>query len=144
MVFFVALNCMLRKRVRYFVYDLRHAVRNCIWLALILIFWRFVLVDHGKALSYVTKAWVCFMVETLIWFVKTLFVKVLDSSFHVSSFLDRIQDALFDDQYVIESLSGSPLVEHHLPKASRRGSDHGGGSSLAECWRYCTSGVLVF
>ncbi|WOH07952.1 hypothetical protein DCAR_0727387 [Daucus carota subsp. sativus] len=134
---------MLWKRVRYFVYDLRHAVRNCIWLALILIFWRFVLVDHGKALSYVTKAWVCFMVGTLIWFVKTLFVKVLASSFHVSSFLDRIQDALFD-QYVIESLSGSPLVEHHLPKASRRGSDHGGGSSLAECWRYCTSGVLVF
>ena len=97
---------------------------------------------HGKALSYVTKAWVCFMVGTLIWFVKTLFVKVLASSFHVSSFLDRIQDALFD-QYVIESLSGSPLVEHHLPQPSRRGSDHGCGSSLAECWRYCTSGVLA-
>ena len=46
-------------------------------------------------------------------FVKTLFVKVLASSFHVSSFLDRIQDALFD-QYVIETLSASPLVEHHL------------------------------
>ena len=68
---------------------------------------------HGKALSYVTKAWVCLLVGTLIWFVKTLFVKVLASSFHVSTFLDRIQDALFD-QYVIETLSGSPLVEHHL------------------------------
>ncbi|XP_017241265.1 mechanosensitive ion channel protein 6 [Daucus carota subsp. sativus] len=118
-VFFVELNYMLRKRVLYFVYGLRHAVRNCIWLALILISWRFVLVDrvenlvHGKALNYVTKAWVCLLVGTLIWFVKTLFVKVLASSFHVSTFLDRIQDALFD-QYVIETLSGSPLVEHHL------------------------------
>ncbi|KAL1822912.1 hypothetical protein ACET3Z_009690 [Daucus carota] len=118
-VFLVELNCMLRKRVLYFVYGLRRAVNNCLWLALILIAWRIVLFDrvehlaHGKVLSYVTKAWVCLLVGTLIWFVKTLLVKVLASSFHVSTFFDRIQCALFD-QYVIETLSGPPLIGIHL------------------------------
>ncbi|KAK1392954.1 Mechanosensitive ion channel protein [Heracleum sosnowskyi] len=118
-VFFIELNCMLRKRVLYFVYGLRSAVKNCLWLSLILIAWRFSLVEkvehlvHGKVLSYVTKSWVCLLVGTLIWFVKTLLVKVLASSFHVSTFFDRIQDALFD-QYVIETLSGPPLLDVHL------------------------------
>ncbi|KAK1392953.1 Mechanosensitive ion channel protein [Heracleum sosnowskyi] len=118
-VFFVELNCMLRKRVLYFVYGLRRAVKNCLWLALILIASRLVLVDrvenlaHGKVLSYVIKVWVCLLVGTLIWFVKTLLVKVLASSFHVSTFFDRIQYALFD-QYVIETLSGPPLDGIHL------------------------------
>ncbi|KAL8126386.1 mechanosensitive ion channel protein 6-like [Apium graveolens] len=118
-VFFIELNCMLRKRVLYFVYGLRSAVKNCLWLALILIAWRFSLVEkvehlvHGKVLSYVTKTWVCLLVGTLIWFVKTLLVKVLASSFHVSTFFDRIQDALFD-QYVIETLSGPPLIDIQL------------------------------
>ena len=51
---------------------------------------------HGKALSYVIKAWVCLLAGTLIWFVKTLLVKVLVLFFHVRTFLDQIQDALFD------------------------------------------------
>jgi hypothetical protein len=42
--------------------------------------------------------------------VKTLVVKVLASSFHVSTYFDRIQESLFN-QYVIETLSGPPLVE---------------------------------
>ncbi|PPS05392.1 hypothetical protein GOBAR_AA15272 [Gossypium barbadense] len=46
----------------------------------------------------------------LIIAVKTLLVKVLASSFHVSTFFDRIQDSLFN-QYVIETLSGPPLIE---------------------------------
>ncbi|KAJ8538231.1 hypothetical protein K7X08_014771 [Anisodus acutangulus] len=40
----------------------------------------------------------------------TLLVKVLAMSFHVTAFFDRIQEALFT-QYVIETLSGPPLVE---------------------------------
>ncbi|KAK6115125.1 hypothetical protein DH2020_007394 [Rehmannia glutinosa] len=115
-VFSIERNCLLRKRVLYFVYGLRNAVQNCIWLALVLIAWHFIFdkkvetVTDGKILPYVTKIWVCLLVGTLIWLLKTLLVKVLASSFHVSTFFDRIQESLFN-QYVIETLSGPPLVE---------------------------------
>ncbi|KAK6115183.1 hypothetical protein DH2020_007452 [Rehmannia glutinosa] len=109
-------NFLLRKRVLYFVYGLRNAVQNCVWLALVLIAWQCIFdkkverVTDGKILPYVTKVWVCLLVGTLIWLLKTLLVKVLASSFHVSTFFDRIQECLFN-QYVIETLSGPPLIE---------------------------------
>ncbi|KAK6115127.1 hypothetical protein DH2020_007396 [Rehmannia glutinosa] len=109
-------NFLLRKRVLYFVYGLRNAVQNCVWLALVLIAWQCIFdkkverVTDGKILPYVTKIWVCLLVGTLIWLLKTLLVKVLASSFHVSTFFDRIQECLFN-QYVIETLSGPPLIE---------------------------------
>ncbi|KAJ4963128.1 hypothetical protein NE237_023067 [Protea cynaroides] len=115
-VFFIERNFILRKRVLYFVYGVKKAVQNCIWLALVLIVWYAMLdkkVRHDKqanVLSYVTKILVCLLVGTMIWLVKTLLVKVLASSFHVSTYFDRIQDSLFN-QYVIETLSGAPLVE---------------------------------
>ncbi|KAL0325942.1 UNVERIFIED_CONTAM: Mechanosensitive ion channel protein 8 [Sesamum radiatum] len=115
-VFFIERNFLLRKRVLYFVYGLRNAVQNCVWLALVLIAWQCIFdkkverVTKGKILPYVTKIWVCLLVGTLIWLLKTLLVKVLASSFHVSTFFDRIQESLFN-QYVIETLSGPPLVE---------------------------------
>ncbi|KAG8378009.1 hypothetical protein BUALT_Bualt08G0093500 [Buddleja alternifolia] len=115
-VFFIERNFLLRKRVLYFVYGLRNAVQNCVWLALVLIAWQFIFdkkverVTDGKILPYVTKIWVCLLVGTLIWLLKTLLVKVLASSFHVSTFFDRIQESLFN-QYVIETLAGPPLVE---------------------------------
>ncbi|KAL8135724.1 hypothetical protein AgCh_010380 [Apium graveolens] len=115
-VFFVERNFMLRKRVLYFVYGLRNAVQNCIWLAMVLIAWQLIFdkrvekATDRKILPYVTRVWVCLLVGTLIWLVKTLLVKVLASSFHVSTFFDRIQESLFN-QYVIQTLSGQPLVE---------------------------------
>ncbi|KAL1820739.1 hypothetical protein ACET3Z_015608 [Daucus carota] len=115
-VFFVERNFMLRKRVLYFVYGLRSAVQNCIWLALVLIAWQLIFdkrvekATDRKVLPYVTRIWVCLLVGTLVWLVKTLLVKVLASSFHVSTFFDRIQESLFN-QYVIQTLSGQPLVE---------------------------------
>ncbi|KAA8537461.1 hypothetical protein F0562_026852 [Nyssa sinensis] len=115
-VFFIQRNFLLRKRVLYFVYGLRNAVQNCIWLGLVLIAWDFIFhkkvetMTDGKVLPYVTKIWVCLLVGTLIWLVKTLLVKVLASSFHVSTFFDRIQESLFD-QYIIETLSGLPLIQ---------------------------------
>ncbi|KAK6118842.1 hypothetical protein DH2020_047409 [Rehmannia glutinosa] len=115
-VFSIEKNFLLRKRVLYFVYGLKNAVQNCVWLALVLIAWHFIFdkkverVTNGKILPYVTKIWVCLLVGTLIWLLKTLIVKVLASSFHVSTFFDRIQESLFN-QYVIETLSGPPLVE---------------------------------
>lgn len=115
-VFFIERNFLLRKRVLYFVYGVRKAVQNCLWLGLVLIAWH-CLFDkkveretRSDKLRYVTKVLVCLVVGTLLWLVKTLVVKVLASSFHVSTYFDRIQESLFN-QYVIETLSGPPLVE---------------------------------
>ncbi|KAM5562631.1 mechanosensitive ion channel protein 6-like [Rosa sericea] len=116
MVFFVERNFILRKRVLYFVYGIRKPVQNCIWLGLVLLGWHFLLIrkvekeTNGRILEYVTKVLLCLLIGGLIWLVKTLIVKVLASSFHVRSYFDRIQDALFN-QYVIQTLSGRPWIE---------------------------------
>ncbi|XP_062086890.1 mechanosensitive ion channel protein 6-like [Humulus lupulus] len=118
LVFFIERNFVLRKRVLYFVYGIRKAVQNCLWLGLVLIAWHFLFdkkverETRSEGLKYVTKVLVCFLVGTLLWLVKTLIVKVLASSFHVSTYFDRIQDSLFN-QFVIETLSGPPLIEIH-------------------------------
>ncbi|KAK4351793.1 hypothetical protein RND71_027311 [Anisodus tanguticus] len=115
-VFFIERNFVLRKRVLYFVYGLRNSVQNCIWLSLVLIAWQCIFdkkvesITNTKVLRYVSRIWVCLLVGTFIWLLKTLLVKVLAMSFHVTAFFDRIQEALFT-QYVIETLSGPPLVE---------------------------------
>ncbi|KAF8103504.1 hypothetical protein N665_0188s0437 [Sinapis alba] len=115
-VFFVERNFLLRKRVLYFVYGVRKAVQNCLWLGLVLLAWHFLFDEkvaeaaNTKALRVVTKIIVCLLVGFLLWLVKTLLVKVLASSFHMSTYFDRIQESLFT-QYVIETLSGPPLIE---------------------------------
>lgn len=115
-VFFIERNFLLRKRVLYFVYGIRKAVQNCLWLGLVLIAWH-ALFDkkveretNSDWLRYVTKVLVCFLVGTLLWLVKTLIIKVLASSFHVSTYFDRIQESLFN-QYVIQTLLGPPVIE---------------------------------
>ncbi|XP_066327504.1 mechanosensitive ion channel protein 6-like [Miscanthus floridulus] len=119
-VFGVERNFLLRKRVLYFVYGVRSAVQNALWLGLVLASWHFLFdknvqqETNSPVLPYVTKILFCFLVATLIRLVKTLLLKVLASSFHVSTYFDRIQEALFS-QYVIETLSGPPLVdENHV------------------------------
>ncbi|XP_060173518.1 mechanosensitive ion channel protein 6-like [Lycium barbarum] len=120
-VFLVELNFLLRKRVLYFVYGLRTSVQNCIWLSLVLIAWQCIFnnkVDKmtgGKVLPYVSSIWICLLVGTYIWLLKTILVKVLAMSFHVSAFFDRIRESLFN-QYVIETLSGPALVEIDQPE----------------------------
>ncbi|XVF04422.1 hypothetical protein REPUB_Repub05bG0081200 [Reevesia pubescens] len=115
-VFFIERNFLLRKRVLYFVYGVRKAVQNCLWVSLVLIAWHYLFdkkverETKSQFLRYVTKVLVCVVVGVMLWLVKTLFVKVLASSFHVSTYFDRIQDSLFN-QYVIEILSGPPLIE---------------------------------
>ncbi|URE40998.1 Late embryogenesis abundant protein [Musa troglodytarum] len=115
-VFGVERNFLLRKRVLYFVYGIRKAVQNCLWLGLVLISWHLLFDEkvrretRSNFLPYVTKILFCLLVATLLRLVKTLLVKVLASSFHVSTYFDRIQESLFN-QYVIETLSGPPLVE---------------------------------
>uniref|UniRef100_A0A7N0U612 Mechanosensitive ion channel protein n=1 Tax=Kalanchoe fedtschenkoi TaxID=63787 RepID=A0A7N0U612_KALFE len=115
-VFLIERNFLLRKRVLYFVYGLRKAVQNCLWLGLVLLTWHFLFDKkvqsemESKPLQYVTKVLVCLLIGTLIWLVKTLMVKVLASKFHLSTYFDRIQESLFN-QFVIETLSGPPLIE---------------------------------
>ncbi|KAG7584078.1 LSM domain superfamily [Arabidopsis suecica] len=115
-VFFIERNFLLRKRVLYFVYGVRRAVQNCLWLGLVLLAWHFLFdkkvqrETRSRFLPYVTKILVCFLLSTILWLIKTLVVKVLASSFHVSTYFDRIQEALFN-QYVIETLSGPPMLE---------------------------------
>ncbi|PON60618.1 Mechanosensitive ion channel [Parasponia andersonii] len=115
-VIFIESNFLLQKRVLYFVYGLRRAVQNCLWLGLVLLVWHCIFDQkvqektESKILPYVTKILVCFLVGTLIWLLKTLLVKVLALSFHVNNFFERIQEALFK-QYVIETLSGPSIYQ---------------------------------
>ncbi|KAL8060129.1 hypothetical protein ABFX02_02G004300 [Erythranthe guttata] len=138
-VFFIERNFFMRKRVLYFVYGVRKAVQNCIWLGLVLIAWHSMfdkeVEGDNKFLRYVNKLMVCMLVGTLLWLVKTLMVKVLASSFHVSTFFDRIQESLFN-QYVIETLSGAPLIEmrHHQEEEDR---------TMAEIWRLQNAGATL-
>ena len=119
-VIFIESNFLLRKRILYFVYGLRRAVQNCLWLGLVLLIWHLTFDDRvekskSKILLYATKILVCFFIGTLMWLLKTLLVKVLASSFHVNTFFERIQEALYN-QYVIESLSASPFPERQSIK----------------------------
>lgn len=115
-VFFLERNLFMRKRVLYFVYGLRKAVQNCLWLGLAMVAWHFLFDKtadgrtNTRTLQLVTQVLECLFVGTLIWLVKTLIVKGLASSFHVSTYFDRIRESLFN-QYAIETLSGPPLVE---------------------------------
>ncbi|KFK38832.1 hypothetical protein AALP_AA3G166200 [Arabis alpina] len=116
LVFSVEKNFYLRKRVLYFVYGIRRSVQNCLWLGLVLLAWHFLFDKKVQretrftAIRYVTRVLVCLLVAVIIWLIKTLLVKVMASSFHMSTYFDRIQESLFT-QYVIETLSGPPLME---------------------------------
>ncbi|KAH7847777.1 hypothetical protein Vadar_030145 [Vaccinium darrowii] len=111
-LFFIERNLLLRKRVLYFVYGVRNAMQRCIWLGLVLIFWYFMFgkkaektSDGETIMPLFARIWLCLLSGTLIWVLKTLVVKALASSFHVSKFFDWIQESVFN-QYVIEALSG--------------------------------------
>ncbi|KAI6690814.1 hypothetical protein NL676_027642 [Syzygium grande] len=124
-VFLIERNFILRKRVLYFVYGLKKAVRNCIWFGLVLLVWNCVFDDKveketkSRILPRVTKILVCVFIGTVIWLLKTLLIKVLASSFHVNAFFERIQESLFN-QYLIETLSGPPLFEKFYNEEEER------------------------
>nr|WGO49547.1 mechanosensitive ion channel protein A031340 [Torenia fournieri] len=144
-VFLIERNFFMRKRILYFVYGIKRAVQNCIWLGLVLIAWHSMFDQRvegsNEFLSFVNKLMVCLLVGTLLWLVKTLMVKVLASSFHVSTFFDRIQESLFN-QYVIETLSGPPLIEmknHHEEEDIRTKA----GAALPPPLQKTTSGKYI-
>ncbi|CAL1383796.1 unnamed protein product [Linum trigynum] len=125
-VILIEQNFLLQKRVLYFVYGLKKAVQHSIWLGSTLLIWHFIIFDdkiekqtHSKILPYGTKILTCLLVGTLIWLGKTLFVKVLASSFHENTFFERIQEALFN-QFVIDTLSGPPAFEGNEMRYGRK------------------------
>ncbi|GJS51472.1 mechanosensitive ion channel protein 10-like protein, partial [Tanacetum coccineum] len=66
--------------------------------------------DTSKVLNYITRGIASTLVGSGAWVIKTLLVKILASSFHVKLFFDRIQENIFH-QYVLQTLSGPPLME---------------------------------
>ncbi|MFS7959848.1 hypothetical protein Hanom_Chr08g00695931 [Helianthus anomalus] len=98
LVFFLKRRFLLRKRVLYFVYGLKKAIQNCeadvVW---------------NEGFTTVTAIWICLLVGTLVWLLKTLLIEVLALNFHVSKYFDWIQDSLFN-QFVIETLSGLIVI----------------------------------
>lgn len=108
------MNFLMRKRVLYFVYALRRGVRNCIWLASVLMAWNFMFDSRAQKVSrklmYVTKVLQCILLAAVLFLVKVFLVKLLASSFHVGTYFERIRDSLFN-QHVLEVLSGPPVVE---------------------------------
>ncbi|XP_047307895.1 mechanosensitive ion channel protein 10-like [Impatiens glandulifera] len=117
-VFLLERNFLLKRKVLYFVFALKKSVRVSIWLSLILIAWT-LLINRGvkrpknttRILNYITRALVSCLIGAGLWMVKTFLLKLLASSFHVSRFFDRIQESIFH-QYVLQTLSGFPLVEY--------------------------------
>ncbi|XP_021901987.1 mechanosensitive ion channel protein 10-like [Carica papaya] len=117
LVFSIERNFMLRKKVLYFVYGVKKSFRVFLWFGLILLAWG-LLFNHGVArsrrtkriLSYITRALAAFLIGAALWLLKSLLVKTLAASFHVTRFFDRIQDSIFH-QYVVQTLSGPPLMQ---------------------------------
>lgn len=125
-VFLIERNFLLKKKVLYFVHGLKKSVRVFIWLCLILVAWG-LLISRGvrrprkttRILNYITRALASFLIGAGMWMAKTLFVKILASSFHVNRFFDRIQESIFH-QYVLQTLSGPPIAS--MDYAARVGS----------------------
>lgn len=103
---------MLREKVLYFVYGLRKSIQNCIWLGLVLISWTFMfntnIHKNNMMLRKVFQALVAVLIGATIWLIKILLVKILASSFHVTTYFDRMKESVFH-HYVLDTLSGPPM-----------------------------------
>jgi mechanosensitive ion channel protein 4/5/6/7/8/9/10 len=78
-VFLIEQNFLLRKRLLYFVYGVKSAVQNCLWLGLVLISWHYLFdqrTSHSPVLPYVSKILLCLLVATVLRLIKTLLLKV--------------------------------------------------------------------
>ncbi|KAF8080781.1 hypothetical protein N665_0923s0021 [Sinapis alba] len=116
-VFIIERNYLLRKKVLYFVHSLKKNVQVLIWFGLILVSWVFLFEDDDKRsrkakkfLNAITWTLVSLLVGSAIFLVKTYALKVLASKFNVRNFFERIQESVFH-QYVLQTLSGPPLIE---------------------------------
>ncbi|OMO91742.1 Mechanosensitive ion channel MscS [Corchorus olitorius] len=116
-IFLIEKNYLLKKKVLYFIFGLKRSVRVFVWLGLVLLAWG-LLFDHGvkrskrtrRILNYITRALASCLIGSAIWLVKTLFIKLLASSYLSTRFFDRIQESIFH-QYIVQALSGRPVME---------------------------------
>ncbi|XP_042486447.1 mechanosensitive ion channel protein 10-like isoform X3 [Macadamia integrifolia] len=124
LVFLIERNFLLREKVLYFVYGLRKSVQNCVWLGLVLLAWTFMfnpeVEKDKKILKMVFKSLVAVLIGATIWLVKIVLVKMLASSFHVTTFFDRMKESVFN-HYILESLSGSPMDEEEIEEEAKKG-----------------------
>lgn len=116
-VFLIEKNYLLRKKVLYFVHGLKKNVQVFIWFTLVLIAWICLFDDNvkhsrktKKFLDFITWTIVSLLVGSILFLVKTFALKVLASKFNVRNFFERIQESVFN-QYVLQTLSGPPLIE---------------------------------
>nr|KYP40968.1 Uncharacterized protein At5g12080 family [Cajanus cajan] len=114
-VFMIERNFMLREKVLYFIYGLRNSIRNCLWLGQVLLsYWSVVFDDvqkkNHKFLNKVFQALVAVLVGATIWLVKIVLVKMLASSFHVTTYFDRMKESVFH-HYILDTLSGPPMED---------------------------------
>ncbi|KAF7829147.1 mechanosensitive ion channel protein 10-like [Senna tora] len=114
-VFIIERNFMLREKVLYFIYGLRKSIRNCFWLGLVLLsYWTVVFDDiqrkNHKFLNKLFQALVAVMIGAIIWLVKIVLVKMLASSFHVTTYFDRMKESVFH-HYILDTLSGPAMEE---------------------------------
>ncbi|KAJ6829376.1 mechanosensitive ion channel protein 6-like [Iris pallida] len=75
-VYFIEHNFLLRKRLLYFVYGVRKAVQNCLWLGLVLLVWHLIFdkkverATKSTTLPYVTKVLLCLLIAAFLRLVK--------------------------------------------------------------------------
>ncbi|KAL9447973.1 hypothetical protein AB3S75_015448 [Citrus x aurantiifolia] len=140
-VFLIERNFMLREKVLYFVYGLRNSIRNCMWLGLVLLAWTCIfnekLHKKNKILEKVFQALVAVLLGATIWLIKIVLVKVLASSFHVTTYFDRMKESVFH-HYILETLSGPPIMEGSMANdEEKQNPNHNlsGSMSLPSNWK---------
>ncbi|KAK7263033.1 hypothetical protein RJT34_30617 [Clitoria ternatea] len=136
-VFIIERNFMLREKVLYFIYGLRKSIRNCLWLALVLLsYWSLVFDDvqkkNHKFLNKLFQALVAVLVGATIWLVKIVLVKMLASSFHVTTYFDRMKESVFH-HYILDTLSGPPMED--AEEEMRRQQRVGPSKSMPARWK---------
>ncbi|KAL2517275.1 Mechanosensitive ion channel protein 10 [Abeliophyllum distichum] len=121
-VFVIERNFMLREKVLYFVYGLRKSIQSCVWLGLVLLAWTVIfsykLHKKNKLLQKAFQALVAVLIGATIWLIKIVLVKILASSFHVTTYFDRMKEIVFH-HYVLDTLSGPPMDEVMYEEAHR-------------------------
>ncbi|KAL5770137.1 hypothetical protein ACOSP7_014291 [Xanthoceras sorbifolium] len=123
LVLLIERNFMLREKVLYFVYGLRKSFQNCAWLAFALLSWLIMFPNvhkHHPVLKKLFRALIAVLIGATIWLLKIVLVKVLASSFHVTTFFDRMKESVFH-HYILEALSGPPLDETEMETPRLRG-----------------------
>ncbi|TXG66512.1 hypothetical protein EZV62_007787 [Acer yangbiense] len=123
LVFLIETNFMLREKVLYFVYGLRKSFQNCAWLALALLSWTIMFPNvhkHHPVLKKLFRALIAVLIGATIWLLKIVLIKVLASSFHVTTFFDRMKESVFH-HYILDTLSGPLLDETEMETPRLRG-----------------------